>query len=430
MMINKVCPEISINQMSKQKAGLTMVDSPNTAIPVSLDDIRHAQTELQDKVVRTPLVKMSDPLSGLTNVHLKLENFQATGSFKDRGAYLKLSSLTDAQRKMGVVAMSAGNHAQGVAYHAKALGIPATIIMPINAPITKVERTKGLGATVIQAGETLDEAKSLVDELIASKGLTLVHPFDDAFVVKGQGTVGLEILEDLPNVERVIVPIGGGGLLSGIAIAIKALKPEVELIGVEVETYASMNAHLAGETGVFGGATIADGIAVKAPGGITANIVGQLVDKLITIKENEVERGVFKLLESANVVSEGAGAAPMGALLSRPELQDGKNTVLLVCGGNIDLNTMANIIRRGLLNMKRVAKLRVLIDDRPGVLSKVTQVIGSVNGNILDVTHRRTSCEHSAKNAYLDLTIETAKPENLDEISEALTAIGFKVTCI
>ena len=395
-------------------------------MPVSLHDIQQAAELLSGNIVRTPLVPASR-LSAMfdAEVYLKLENMQYTGSFKDRGSFVKLSSLTDEERKAGVIAMSAGNHAQGVAFHAKRMGIPATIVMPITAPFTKVERTKSFGARVEQYGTTLDESKEVADRLQAEGGLAFVHPFDDEKVVAGQGTIGLEILEDLPDVEEVVVPIGGGGIISGIATAMKALKPGVTMTGAQCSFYPSMYQAMSGIEAQMGGQTLADGIAVKNPGGITQEIVSRLVDHIEVVEENLIELAILRLAEEARVISEGAGASGLAAMLKDPTRYKGKKVAVVICGGNIDTQLYANVLRRGLIADQRIVRLRVSILDIPGVLSKMAAIIGENRGNIIDVAHQRYLSDIPAKNAELDITIETPNSSAIIAIRAALNDAGF-----
>lgn len=395
-------------------------------VTVGLDEIRAAATALAGAIVRTPTVD-SFTLSRLfrCELTLKLENLQVTGSFKARGALIKLLTLSEAQRARGVVAMSAGNHAQGVAYHAGRLGIPATIVMPMETPFTKVRLTEQWGATVVLEGETLDEAREHARMLADRDGLTFVHPFDDPAIVAGQGTVGLEMLEDRPAPQDVVVPIGGGGLMSGVATVIKALAPQTRIIGVQVASYAGYSLHRSGGGKPGGGQTLAEGIAVKAPGGLTAAIMDGLVDEVVVVDEPALERAVQLLMEEQHVVVEGAGAAPLAAVLSRPELFEGRTATLVVSGGNIDSQILASILLRGMARAGRMVKLRVEIPDRPGVLAKVAEVIGRGGGNIIEIYHHRLFLDVPLKRTDVDAVIEATDAPHVHRIIENLNKAGF-----
>jgi len=393
---------------------------------VTFAEIEEAAERLTGQIVRTPLVpapRLSLDL-GCT-LSLKLENQQATGSFKDRGALLKLLSLDEAQQRKGVIAMSAGNHAQGVAFHAKRLGIPATIVMPEFAPILKVERTRAYGARVVLIGETLDASAATAREIAAEEGLTFVHPYDDPAIIAGQGTIGLEILTDQPDLEAIVVPIGGGGLLSGIAIAAKAMKPEIKLYGVEVELFPSMYQALNDMTPTAGGATLADGIAVKMPGQITREIVRDLVEEIILVDETAIEQAICTLAEQQKVVAEGAGAAGVAALMSRAAKFRDMRVASVICGGNIDSRILSAVLARGLLRDGRMARLRIAILDRPGTLAKIAGVIGRLGGNIIEVYHQRMFSNVPVRNADIDIIIESKGAGHVQEIMHALKAEGF-----
>lgn len=394
---------------------------------IDTETLRAARDLLPDAVTQTPLVaahRISQLLG--CEVFFKLETMQPTGSFKDRGAFVKLSRLTDDQKNRGVVAMSAGNHAQGVAFHARAMGIPATIIMPVAAPVTKIERTKALGAEVILGGETLDEAKATVDQLIAERGLTLVHPFDDEDIVAGQASIGFEIMEQCPDADCIIAPIGGGGILSGTGLAAKSVNPGIQICGVEAVRYPSMHQALGRTDAKSGGNTLADGIAVKAPGGITKAIVEQIADELFLVDEDAIEQAIFLLAQQANLIAEGAGASGLAALIRNQEQFAGKKVVIVLCGGNIDTRLLISVLQRGMESTQQLVRLRVLIDDRPGALSTVSQIIGSNRGNIVDVAHRRDCPELMVKFAYLDFVIEVPQPATTQLMINELAAAGFE----
>ena len=394
---------------------------------VTLEDIQRAAELLEGQVIRTP-VHPSGPLSDLTGaeVFLKLETLQHTGSFKDRGAYVKLWSLTDEQKANGVIAMSAGNHAQGVAYHAKRLGIPATIVMPEGTPFTKVARTQSHGARVILHGDNINTAEPFAKELAEKENLTFVHPYADPHIVAGQGTIGLELLDDVPDLDAIIVPIGGGGVISGIATAVKSLKPGIKVIGVEAALYPSMYQIINGLEPLMGGDTVAEGIAVKTPGDINVEATRRLVDDILLVDEPALENAVQTMLETGKVMTEGAGAAPLAALLAHPARFTGAKVALVVCGSNIDSRLLAGILMRGMIRASRLARIRVLIKDAPGVLAKVSEHIGQTGGNIVEVQHQRMFYNVPVKNAELDIMVETRDHDHVQTILTRLSAAGFK----
>jgi threonine dehydratase len=395
-------------------------------LPVRLDDIRAAAALLEKSVSPTPTIP-SPALSELTgaSVFLKLETVHPTGSFKERGAFVKLASLGARERKKGVIAMSAGNHAQGVAYHARRLGIPATIVMPESTPFTKVARTESLGARVMLRGAGLSEAHHAADEIARKAGLAFVHPYDDPLIIAGQGTVGLEMLADQPALDVLLVPVGGGGLISGIAVAAKTLKPGIEILGVEVGAYASMRHALGRGPKPAGGQTLAEGIAVKDPGRLTRRIVEALVDDLLAVDEEEVERAVAILLESQRLVVEGAGAVPLAALLANPKRFRRRRVGLVLSGGNIDARLLSSVLMRGLVRTGRLVRLRAEISDAPGVLAKITRVIGDLGGNIVEIYHQRLFYDVPVKLAEVDVVVETRNAAHVGALVAALTAAGF-----
>jgi len=392
---------------------------------VGLAEIREAAGLLRGAVVRTPLVP-AERLSQLLGcrLHLKLESLQATGSFKDRGAFVKLNSLTAEERRRGVIAMSAGNHAQGVAYHAQRLDIPATIVMPEFAPFLKVERTRAYGARVLLTGDTLDASAVAARAIAAEEGLTFVHPYDDERIVAGQGTIGLELFEDLPELDAVVVPIGGGGLCGGIALALKALKPAVRIYGVEVTLFPSMYQALRGLPPTSGGTTLADGIAVKNPGSLTRPLIESLVEEILLVDEVAVEHAICTLAEQQKLVAEGAGAAGVAALLAQPERFRGQQVATILCGGNIDVRLFSAVLARGLVRDGRLAQLRVDIVDKPGVLAQIARVIGETGGNIIEVFHQRMFQNVPAKQAEIDVIVETKGASHVDEIIDLVNAVG------
>lgn len=392
-----------------------------------IEDIRAAARLVSEASPPTPLVH-SLVLSQQAGceVWLKLENLRFTGSFKDRGALVKLTSLTEAERRAGVIAMSAGNHAQGVAYNARDLGIPATIVMPRGTPFTKVRGTETLGAEVVLAGESLAEAAEHAEKLQRERGLTFVHPYDDPKIIAGQGTIALEILEHQPDIDQIVVPIGGGGLISGVAIAGKAISPDIEIIGAESKLYPSMYQTLRGEEPTSGGQTIADGIAVKNPGKLTKAIVERLVDHIILVDEAEIEHTVQQFIEIEKTVVEGAGAVSLAALFTEPGRFSGKRVAVVVSGGNIDARVLASILMRGLVREGRLVRLRVEISDAPGALAKVAQLVGEHRGNIVEIYHQRLFQDVPVKLAELDIVLETRDRQHGDEIVDALRQGGFE----
>ena len=395
---------------------------------VTVDDIRRAAEAIKGQVERTPCQR-SRTLSQLTgaDVILKFENLQFTAAFKDRGSLNKLLSLTPEERKAGVIAMSAGNHAQAVAYHAARLGIPATIVMPETAPFVKVKHTKEYGARIVQKGMALSDCEQTTNEIAAKEGLVFVHPYDDEKIVAGQGTVGLEMLEDFPDLDTIVVPIGGGGLISGIAIAVKALKPSIRIVGVETEFYPSMYNTLKGGPLVTGGQSIADGIAVKNAGVITREICKRLVDEFLLVTEEAIERAIALLLSVEKTVAEGAGATAFAALLQHGDKFKGRKVGVVLSGGNIDPRLLANVIMRELQRERRILTIGVEIEDRPGILAKVATIVGDTGANIIEVVHERMFTDLPAKGAELRVTMETRDPAHADQICAAVRAAGYAV---
>jgi threonine dehydratase len=397
-------------------------------LPVTIDDIRRAASAIEGAVARTPLLRAAAlcEIAGC-EVFLKPETQQATGAFKERGALNKLMTLGPAERRAGVVAMSAGNHAQGVAYHARRLGIPATIVMPTGTPFTKIDRTEALGATVVLRGDNLVDARRAADALAAERGLVPVHPYDDPAVIAGQGTVGLEMLADDPRLDTLLVPVGGGGLISGVAVAAKCLSPQVEIIGVQSALYPSMYRVLQGiDPGLPSeGTTLAEGIAVKEPGRLTRRIVAELVGAVRLVTERQLEGAIELLIERQKLVVEGAGAAGLAALLAEPERFRGRRVGIVLTGGNIDARLLASLLMRGLVRGGRLVRLRAELPDLPGVLSRVAGVIGGLGGNIVEVHHQRLFHDSSVKRAELDLVVETQNRRHAGTIIDALVAAGF-----
>lgn len=397
----------------------------------TLSDIRAAAAAISGAVLRTPM-RHSRTLSQIAGaeVHLKFENRQFTASFKERGALNRLLRLDAIQRIRGVVAMSAGNHAQGVAYHAGRLGIPATIVMPVTTPFNKIRHTRDFGATVLVEGRDLNEATAVARKLEKEQNLTFVHPFDDPLVIAGQGTVGLEMLEDFPDLDALIVPVGGGGLISGIAIAAKAIKPGIEIFGVQSELYPAMRALLHGETLPVPGMvqTVAEGIAVKAPGAITGAVVRANVSDILIAREADIEHALALMLEIEKTLVEGAASAALAALLAHAERFAGRKVGLVMSGGNIDMRLLSNLILRELAREGRILSLTVELEDRPGQLAGVAKVVGEAGGNILEVNHNRMMTGTPLKSASLSLVIEARDIAHADEIRHRLQESGFKLS--
>jgi len=397
-------------------------------IPVTIDDIRAAHDRIRSNIVRTPTF-ISKTLSDLTGatVYLKFENLQFTAAYKERGALNTLLQLDDAARAKGVIAASAGNHAQGLAYHANRLGIPSTIVMPTNTPTVKVVQTEGHGATVILEGDTFDAAYAHARELEAERGYTFVHPFDDPRIVAGAGTTAIEMLEDVPAIDTFITPIGGGGLISGMAIVAKAADHPVNVIGVEAELFPSMYNRIKGTHYPCGGDTLAEGIAVKEPGGITSGIVRELVDDIILVSERNLEHAVSLLLQIEKSVVEGAGAAGLAALLDHPERFAGKTVGIVLCGGNIDTRLLANVLLRDLARSGRLARLRIKLQDQPGALFNVARIFHEQRINIIEVYHQRVFTSLPAKGLITDIECEARDRDHLDRLIAALKAADYEV---
>ena len=394
---------------------------------VTLSDIEAAQEVIRGQVVETPC-SHSRTLSEITGaeVYLKFENHQFTASFKERGALNKLSSLSAEEKRQGVIACSAGNHAQGVAYHANRLGIPATIVMPRYTPWVKVEHTQKHGAEVILEGEDFDAAKDHAKSVCRSRALNFVHPYDDEKIIAGQGTVGLEMMRAFPGLDTLVVAIGGGGLISGIATAARALKPSVEVIGVETRRFPSMYHALRGTKAEFEASTIAEGIAVKEPGQLTKEIIARLVADVVLVDEGDIEQAIVLLLEIEKSMVEGAGAAPLAALLRYPERFRNRKVGLVLGGGNIDPLMLAKIVERGMVRAGRLARIHVEITDLPGSLARVTACIAAQNANIDQVHHQRAFTNLTVQNAELEVVLKTRSPEHVAEIVAALGNAGFK----
>ena len=394
---------------------------------VTIADIEAARRVIKGAVLRTPMLP-APRLSALTGaeVYVKYENLQVTNSFKDRGALVKLASLSDAERKRGVIAMSAGNHAQSVAYHTARLKMPATIVMPVTTPLVKVAATRSHGAEVVLHGESVAEAQTRCEQIQSERKLTLVHPYDDERIMAGQGTIALEMLEDVSDLDCIVIPIGGGGLIAGNAIAARAVKPGIEIVGVEAALYPSVWNVLKGETRPIGGPTLAEGIAVKNVGQLTLPVIRELVSEIILVSEAHLERAVNAYLTLQKTMAEGAGAAGLAAMLAKPERFAGKKVGLILCGGNIDPRILASIMVRELERESYIVSFRLTIPDRPGVLGIIATRLGALGANILEVEHRRLFLDVPAKGAKLDVTIETRDAAHAAEIKAALSADGYQ----
>lgn len=395
-------------------------------MPLTLADIESARRVIAGRVLRTPMLP-APRLSALTGaeVFVKYENLQVTNSFKERGARVKLASLTADERSRGVIAMSAGNHAQAVAYHAADLGIAATIVMPVMTPFVKVAATKAYGAEVLLDGETISEAQARAEAEARKRGLIWVHPYDDPHVIAGQGTIALEMLEEVPGLDMLVIPIGGGGLISGIATAAKAIKPAIDIVGVESALYPSFWNAIRGEQLPLGGATLAEGIAVKNVGALTLPIVRALVSSIVLVDEVHIERAVNAYLTLQKAMAEGAGAAGLAAMLAEPARFAGKRVGLVLCGGNIDPRILASIMVRELEREDRIVSFRLTIADRPGLLGQIATTLGRLGANILEVDHRRLFLDVPAKGARLDVTVEVRDSAHAEEILATFKAEGF-----
>jgi len=397
-------------------------------LAVTLADVESAARTISGSIVDTDC-KVSRTLSKLfdAEIWLKFENLQFTGAFKERGALNRLMALSPEERRRGVIAMSAGNHAQGVAYHASRLGIPAVIVMPEATPTVKVENTRGHGAEVILKGAVLEESAAFAQAYGREKGLTFVHPYDDALVIAGQGTIAIEMLREAPDLDVLVVPIGGGGLIAGMAVAAKALKPDIEIVGVQARLYPSMHNATYGGSLPTEGDTLAEGIAVKVPGELPAAIVQKLVDDIVLVSEAELERAVSLLISIEKTVVEGAGAAGLAALIAQPERFKGKKVGLILCGGNIDTRLLASVLTRELARDGRLSQLTIDIPDKPGQLAGVSAIIAEAQANVVEVYHQRVFTELPAKGTELHIVIETRDRNHLMMVLKRLGEAGFRV---
>lgn len=395
-------------------------------MPVDLADIRRAADIIRGHVLETPCV-FSRTLSEITGaeVHLKFENLQFTASFKERGACHRLSQLSPEERRRGVVAMSAGNHAQGVAYHGHRLGIPVVIVMPRHTPAVKVERTRGFGAEVVTAGDALEEARDHADALARERGLTFVHPYDDPGVIAGQGTLGLEMLEAVPSLDTLVISIGGGGLIGGVAAAARALRPNLEVVGVQARRFPAMYNTLKGASLPQGESTLADGMAVGRPGMLTRELAAKWVSDVVLVDEGHLEQAIVMLLEVEKTLVEGAGAAGLAALLAEPARFRGRRVGLILCGGNIDPLLLSSIIGRGMVRAGRLVRLRVGARDVPGSLALITSTVARAGANIDEVHHQRAFSSLSAQYVEVELVLQTRGPAHVEEVVNALRAAGL-----
>lgn len=398
-----------------------------TETPLTLEDVQKAAQVITGQVEHTPM-RLSRTLSQITGaeVWIKFENFQFTAAFKERGALNRLMGLSADEKQRGVIAMSAGNHAQGVAFHGQRLGIPVTIVMPENTPFVKVQHTRNFGARVILKGHSIVEANDHAQEICKRDNLTFIHPFDDKLVMAGQGTIGLEMLADAKApFDTLVIPVGGGGLISGIATAAKALQPDIEIIGVEVMDFPALAHELKNEPPKLGGATIAEGIAVKTVGRRNFEVCQRLVDDVVLVDDDAIERAITLYATVEKTVSEGAGAAGLAALLAHPSRFSGKRVGLVLCGGNIDTRLLASVLTRSLVRDQRLVNIRIIGDDRPGLLALVSKVIGDVGANIIEVAHNRLALDVPAKGAEFDILVETRDAQHTHDVVEALTACGY-----
>ena len=396
--------------------------------PPTIDDIRAAAHRIEGAVVRTPML-VSQTLSDIigAEVWLKFENLQFTAAYKERGALNKLLQLSPEERARGVIAASAGNHAQAVAYHAKRLGIPAIIVMPEPTPTVKVTQTAGHGAKVVLYGKFVDDAFAKARELARENGYVFVHAFDDPQVIAGAGTVGLEMLEAAPDLDTIVVPIGGGGLMSGIAIAARAERPEIELIGVETELYPSMKCAIQNCQLPLGGDTLAEGIAVKQPGELTSRILSQYANDVMLVSERNLERAVAMLVGIEKTVVEGAGAAGLAAMIGDPGRFKGKKVATLLCGGNIDMHLLANVLVRDLVRQGRIARLHIAAQDQPGALAAITTQVYEAGVNVIEINHSRIFTRLPAKDTMIEVECEARDPRAIDDVVSRLEAAGFRV---
>ena len=405
-------------------------DSPDPS-DLTIEDVRAAAARIEGAVVKTPMMR-SITLSEITgaDIWLKFENLQFTAAYKERGALNALLQLTEEQKQRGVIAASAGNHSQGLSYHGTRLGVPVTIVMPRTTPTVKVMQTESVGGNVVLEGETFDEAHAHARELEKERGLTFVHPFDDPKIAAGQGTVALEMLEVAPDLDCLVTPIGGGGLISGMATVAKSLNPDIEVIGVQAGLFPSMFSKIKGEERDCGGDTLAEGIAVKKPGEFTSKVIAERVDDILLVDEPALEKAVSLLLQIEKTVVEGAGAAGLAAVLANPERFAGKKIGLVLCGGNIDTRLLANVLLRDLARQGRLARLRVTLQDRPGALFKVMRLFDAHNVNIIEIYHQRIFTTLPAKGLITDIECEARDAEQVERLVDALREAKYTVQVV
>ena len=417
--------------MSSQPAAKPDTHASLGAASITIEDVRAAAQRIDGAVVKTPTLH-SQTLSQITgtDLWLKFENLQFTAAYKERGALNALLQLTEEQRARGVIAASAGNHSQGLSYHGTRLGVPVTIVMPRPTPVVKVMQTESVGGKVMLEGETYDDAYAHARSMEKQLGLTFVHPFDDPQVAAGQGTVALELLEQVPDLDCLVVPIGGGGLATGMATVARALRPEIELIGVEAELFPSMYNRVKGESLPCGGDTLAEGIAVKEPGVFTGARLAEMLDDIVLVPERDLERAVSLLLQIEKTVVEGAGAAGLAALLAHPDRFAGKKVGTVLCGGNIDTRLLANVLLRDLARSGRLARLRITLKDRPGALFNVMREFDAHNINIIEIYHQRIFTTLPAKGLVTDIECEARDREQLDALLQGLRAKGYDVDVV
>ena len=399
---------------------------------ITATDIVNARENMGDKIIKTPMI-YSPGLSKITkaSVYLKLENQQVTSSFKPRGAFAKIDAMSSPSARKGVIAMSAGNHAQAVAYHASQRSIPSVIVMPAQTPFSKINRTRSWGAEVILEGRDLSDCEVAVKSIMAERGMTLIHPYDDPLVITGQGSVGLEIIQQISELDAIIVPIGGGGLLAGIAVVVRELNPNIKLIGVEAALWPSMTQAISSSfKGLCGGETLAEGIAVKTPGKLTKPIIERSVDEILLVDEDYLERAISILVEEQRIIGEGAGAAGIAAMLQYPTKFKGKKCGIVICGGNIDSRLLAGILTRSMSKDGRIVRLRIDINDEPGMLAGISTAIGNCNGNIVEIFHQRMFHDVPAKLAKIDVVVETHGKEHIHQIIEAIKKKDFNVSIL
>jgi len=417
--------------MSTDPISVTASESTATPADLTIDDVRAAEARIEGAVVKTPMMH-SITLSEITGaeIWLKFENLQFTAAYKERGALNALLQLTEEQRRRGVIAASAGNHSQGLSYHGTRLGVPVTIVMPRTTPTVKVMQTESVGGNVVLEGETFDDAHAHARELEKERGLTFVHPFDDPHIAAGQGTVALEMLAVKPDLDCLVTPIGGGGLISGMATVARATNPDIEVVGVQAGLFPSMFAKIKGEERDCGGDTLAEGIAVKRPGAFTSKVIAEKVDDILLVDEPALEKAVALLLQIEKTVVEGAGAAGLAAVLSNPERFKGKTIGLVLCGGNIDTRLLANVLLRDLARQGRLARLRVTLQDRPGALFKVMRLFDAHNVNIIEIYHQRIFTTLPAKGLITDIECEARDAEQVENLVISLRENGYTVQLV